>query len=942
MIKGLNISLNRRFSGINNDDTKNSEYIVFGNFDTMDIKPVEKWYDFSPVVIHRNTIQTDNNFFDRYYVKLLFPPENEFVDYGFEYEFWKEINNDKKVSNHYYGLYLLSFAKDIVNRNNSVYELEKYLADILWNCYRKNNDVCTEDEIKNFFKHSYFSIYPMLGYFDLAVLFNTNNLSETLKLINSLNDESSIFNSSLILGQKSQKNENEVPLNEEDNKDVYLSVKLKTCPNFNREECARNLKKKFGNDVSINYVYGNSDLLLFHVPINNVTMEYLTDGYFNPESPLMRHNVKKIHSSVNLEARISQDVNQSVSGSIIKKLNSTNKIDSVTLSEINKFKQILKTYKDFQTEYHLSGRIVCGWNELINLYQESTMYPYTFDIKKVMGDSISTTLHCIEKSINYIYDLDNLNDVFYLMQTVNDFEYAASSLRNYFSEYLKSISFSDLHLMDGSHLPHTAGVFTTKFLFAYYQIVRQYTNFIINNDIETSENTHYSFLVISGNCDETVIIDHFNFLNAEFDPNEELLDEVKPFVIKISEKSLYSIQATMFHLFHECMHNCGNRIRKERAVFVTEFVCRLISDTIADFTFFSKNKILNITSAAQLTIANLDDFKKEIEELRSNYVKKIGNKILELLKPRIVDSFNGIDSKSYILDSISDKIFTEIMNVISLNQTDKNNFFCDVYNIVLNTEIEFFETIKKNFFSELYTNVDTIISTLRFYKSNTKDEYADKDLFQLLAGVINALVDNEIIFNSIDFNIDTSDEIKNILYKIRNENNVYVLVDLASTVFKECYADATAIQSLCVSFEEYIISFILDNENPYAVFHDDSLNSIRIGTILKNCFLIKSAFDLEQKKDSLSKFYSKYNDLFDENVFENAWEKLVLLCNSYFADDNFVSLDNYINLVKRTFEKYDYSEIESIRDFYSISCDESKTGEVIEFLYKFWSELSNE
>jgi hypothetical protein len=63
-------------------------------------------------------------------------------------------------------------------------------------------------------------------------------------------------------------------------------------------------------------------------------------------------------------------------------------------------------------------------------------------------------------------------------------------------------------------------------------------------------------------------------------------------------------------------------------------------------------------------------------------------------------------------------------------------------------------------------------------------------------------------------------------------------------VFKECYADVTSIVVLNTSLEEYIASFVLDNENAKIVFIDEALNVLRIGSVLKIYYNINLLSDL--------------------------------------------------------------------------------------------------
>jgi hypothetical protein len=1011
MGKGLNICLYRRFSDVSEDDTKNSDFIVFGNFDMMDIQTITTLDGFSPVFLNRNN-QQNNIFFDKYYIKLVRLPNDE--SNGFDYSFWEDFKKPEIRSNHFYGLLLLSFSKEVVRDNSSAQKLVEYFKDALKESCAKTNPKYNEE--KNYFSDFHFAVYPMLGYFDLALLFNTNQLSDILEIVNQLKINPDIFNSSLIVGQRSQPQENEEPLQTQEDS-VYLSIKLKIRSKASQKVCVSELYKKFGESINTDYIYnGNSDILVFNIPIYDVYKEYYTGGFFNPESSFMQKSVRRINSTLSYRAAVEKEPEKADNENAVKIQIPDSSVYSVNVYDerIKSFYKKLDEYRRAQRENFLSGRIVSGWYELIKLYEESVVYPYTFDIKRILNDFIDTTLTCVTESIDEIsrFGMKSNNTIYFdYAELVRTFEFQLSSIRNSLSDYIKSISFSDLHLTDGGQLPHAAGVFTTKFLFAYNQIVSTFTKFIISKDKETHPLNIYNFLVISGNGDETLIEDCFYFLKNRYDSIRNLLKERKPFIIRIPERSLYNIQTTMFHLFHECMHKCGDRLRKNRFDHLLDYVCVQIAHNIVGYAFPSLLQYIN--SSQDLFVDDTDEFKKNVENIREKYLKQTEQNLFNILRVYVCKELkNGetLSKSDIILEQAKGVILNNVKVVLSDHLSQSDTFFADTYDLIQKSVLEMLKEIKSYYFSDFFAAVDNAISTYSYYIHNSGNKKENITLHMSLTRIFSALLEDEqpyhdakseekIIYYSIkerlgeDFQkaenrivelltriesgytfsnknevseqiLQDIPEIKNCesyvdiidavfqyqsceeeakrLVEVIERNSVNNSIALAASVFKECYADVTSIVVLNTSLEEYIASFVLDNENAKIVFIDEALNVLRIGSVLKIYYNINLLSDLEDKKERIEKELKKYQ-LLNSNNFDNIWNALVALYKEYEKEQEYYyPLNNYLQQVIETFSGYDYDnkDLKGIRKLYKESSINNNLEIIIEHLYKLWSELA--
>lgn len=156
-------------------------------------------------------------------------------------------------------------------------------------------------------------------------------------------------------------------------------------------------------------------------------------------------------------------------------------------------------------------------------------------------------------------------------------------------DFVADLLRSDKPFIEGNTLSHPAIGSATKILFAYTAILNKIAESMSDND------QRMIFLVISGGADATTAIDLFAFVREDKISKEKNMK--KPVLIVVPEKGLYDIKGTLFRLFHECMHYCGERLRMERYEIYLDIMAEIMSHDILEI--FSGEGFIKKYLAAQ-------------------------------------------------------------------------------------------------------------------------------------------------------------------------------------------------------------------------------------------------------------------------------------------------------------------------------------------------------
>ena len=924
--------------------------VVLGHFDRIMIKPVERWLDFSPTHtedVYRADKCEDNNAtpaVSSYYpIKLLFPGESIESEYDiFQYDTWRSYENLLNKSP-CMSLCLLNFTDNFKKEKGE----NRVLKDF--------QQILKEDSSisKAAIREASFCILPSLGYSDCCILMADQTWKTELELVEQLhslrdgqNDPilSTDYLVPIFYDIRKMKNE------ERFFNGVSLSVNVRLRPGVTAKEFATIIQKEY-TDIRVFRCTGSNDCI---IQTNN---------------PKSSSGLYYTLLTSELNSKIVLDLSTS-----IYLLRDKEETENETHPLSENYDEIKKTIGDFNTaikDYaeqlrlnHRHLRQANALKELSASVLSTCCRPHSSVLTKVFKAFLRDFAWCLEccskkMKAEGVWDFDLM-------------EVQVSELCSSVTGFIADISRSDNYSMEYEKYLHASVGSSTKLLLAFNHWLIN-LNKCICESTEKNSSSEHTFLVTSGGRDQSEAFSAFQFLEPEKDSTGNWYEK-QPILTQLPEMSLLDFSGTILRCFHECLHYCGERYRRERLKYMVGCTAEILSQNIAN-ALFPKLKAYGDAERNYLflnpTGKSSDPILVQAESIYWSYYGQLQREIKNALCKAVVVPKNE-EEPFFFLKNVKSWLYEEFMVLLSGYEDSTmypggiglpaNAFIGILYQAGCDTNREFFTKIRDLFApgigNEFY---DTSIYDFEINKQVFFGKYTENETDKLLVNRIQLIL-SRLLFGDLPDDIVVLDRdsaefrrwMQHVPYIDLCSRNLWKTIDVVTAIFTEAFSDAIACWSLNVSLEDYVISMIfegltLDTE----LRRGDDTITYRVGAVLKLLFnenLTPDQKSLNQEAkigitralDYLNK-HGKKEGNFTGNVLCDRVDAIL----ADYADNSAVGryLYNYLQFCLEEYKKTDITErIAMYREKYEkirlITVDPQESAyyeKLIEMFYVFIS-----
>ena len=806
---------------------------ILGHYDTLKIETIYKWFEFSPKVDwNLSRPRTEPLIVSRYPIKLLFPEQSVMRIPKLEYEGW-ERPEDLLSDNPYITVVLVKLTDGF--KGSEFKDLFcRFTTAVIKNAEKTGLDL---SEVNC-------GIFPSLGYSDFCILCAGKKWRPSLDLIENLHamlddDGTPILSTDYMItalhGLPSEKS-----------MDAQLSVRLNLSPGYT----AQTLAKLVPAGVEVYRTSGGSDCALFSktYKASSDLINFLLQGNSGASNFI-------IDMASALLLRVKKESGDIKELILSDKMRNCEKTKQKILDEvIAPFLQAVSDYENMLTSNKRPTRQVNILREIAVTFENIALQNHSAQISAVLKPFFQHFTNSLKLCVTQVKMCDHdLNLIVRMEQEVSIF-------CDYIVSYLADLSRSDCFFMEREKYNHPSISSSTKLLLAFNRWLNDVTELVQKTTLPENL-SEYSFLVTSGGCDQTQNFDAFHFLEPE-DKSNDIFERI-PNIVQLSEMSIFDFSGTILRTVHECMHNCGERLRNVRVDCLFMFVSQMYATIISRAIFQEERYVLYAeTVITKLFQENLNETDMDTirGRLKSNHagiekslISKISDYILEQLRERkstewteaqilsknirdwliveLAEIFSVYKSE-YTADGHESLHFSELAKILYDNIQQANKEYlelCDNICLEFNIPTKVFSFDLERYSIIAPTDVD------KFDSERTNDRTVNR----LVQVVLSHLTMSGDIFGHVAFLFDSKPEgqIQRFPYATLAEQNIWDVLQVCVDVFSETFADMVACMTLGAEFEDYILMHIFEDWDLAESLDTCSFaNQMRIPAVLELCF----------------------------------------------------------------------------------------------------------
>lgn len=919
---GILFTLKKRMQNPSKDDNDQYDFLTCGYYDGLDIRCIDRWYDYRPKgLMNRGlAIKIQDQFIDLFTIKALFPVNvNTLEEQGF---FYTPILKQEQIKAPFMALSLINISEQFADQcmgyealNQSVY---KYVSAVLH---------------ENQYSSLKCAVFPAIGYSDYVILYFSESFSEIATMIDGLrrkklkNDRIAFSSCYTVCGINPGWNGD---LGTFDETGVKLSIKINLKSGRSSGEFISDFKKKAKelyqkegiSEEEIKkiekdweqyfHTFGNSDsIFISDGHLRTCFLLYKKGQLFNPESSFFQSYITNIHTSIHIkEDGIASEFNF---GELEK---TTAKIERIqkTWTEYLEFIPIFEKFIDIN---NLHKRLLKSLEQMMKNYLNLAQLLHSFEVEVVIGQIFKALIQNLRYVINE-YCKENSEILLGVIGSLNKF-------RDIISVYLTDMAHSDKLFIEGQTLTHPSIGSAAKLLFAYNNMLLKLMNRMRCSEQEEAL-SEFRILVTSGGCDRTNVRDLFNYLGNK-------IECPKILIATIPEISLYDIKGTTFRLFHECMHFCGKRHRKERYHFFLRSIVNYITYNISTLIYNNDNFELYFREISTYFAGNLVTMERARNELNEIYMRNFQNLLknmsLCILKDRYFCKY-GTEELDYYFKNLENNLFCiEKITELFLSDIMENGTLGNrLYHCLNDSQMVLFKELS-DYAREhgiLYTGFDSYIQHKKYLEQKGLME---SEIVCFLHEYLGLFLQR--LHNGSLTKIDNAGDV------IRYEE----LFESVSGAFKESFADCFSMKALDMEYVDFLLSFIYEEWDMELALPDYLLNIMRIGADLSVMYHIEGELSQAQENRIIDRVeYWKTQGYEYRNV-----DQLIERINSILSDYSDLKtsgltgeLEDYLRLC---IEDKDFPVCDELIQFYK-ACDFTKEEDllmVMEYLTCEWEGL---
>lgn len=922
--RGILFTLKKRMQNPSKDDNDQYDFLTCGYYDGLDIRCIDKWYDYRPKgLMNRGlAIKMQDQFIDLFTIKALFPENvNALEEQGF---FYMPILNQEEIKVPFMALSLMNISEQFADQCMGYEALNQAV-------YSDVRAVLNENQYRSL----KCAVFPAIGYSDYIILYFSESFSEIASMIDGLRrkklaNNRIAFSSCYTVCGINPKWDGD--LGNFDEAGVKLSIKINLKSGRSSRQFISEFKKKakelyqkegisekkmeeIGNDwKQYFHTFGNSDsIFISDGHLRDYFLLYKKRQLFNPESSFFQSYITNIHSSIHIkEAGIADEFNFEE----LKEAEAKGKRIQKIWAEYSVF---IEKFEDFIKQNNLHKRILKSLEQMMKNYINLAQLLHSFEVEVIIGQIFEALI----QNLRYVMDKYDTASVDISLHSVIA---SLNKFRDIISVYITDMAHSDKLFIEGQTLTHPSIGSAAKLLFAYNNMLLNLMNRMRSSEREEAL-SKFRILVTSGGCDRTNVRDLFSDLGNK-------IECPKILIATIPEISLYDIKGTTFRLFHECMHFCGKRHRKERYHFFLRSIVNYISHNISVLIYSSDSFELYFREISTYFVDDPVTLEKVRNELNEIYIRNFQtlhyNLNLAILENRYFCEYDNGEYLDYYFKNLERNLFhvEKIAELFLSDIMEEGTLGNRLYHCLNNSQMALFKDFSDYAKEQgiLYTGFDSYIQHKRYLLQR-------------------GLKESEIVcFLHEYLGLFLQQFYNRTLTKIENAEDVIqydLLFDAVSGAFKESFADCFSMKALDMGYVDFLLSFIYEEWDMELALPYYFLNIIRIGADLSVMYHIEGRLSQAQEKKIIDRVeHWKTKGYEYQNV-----DQLIKRINSILSDyDSLkkrgltVEIENYLKLC---IDDKDFPICEELIQFYQ-ACDFTKGEDlymVMEYLTCEWEGL---
>lgn len=899
---GLLLNLKKRKLFLTSDDTDNYDYLLFGNFDGISIRPVHNWYALAPTLTMDEDAANltgeyihlqDAPYISTYVLKLLFPQSISPSCLGcYNYDFWRSSGDPGQKEKLYKNQPCPFFSIIMMNVSHAVaahYSVQEQGTSKLFEYISKE----VKDQIGSDFPFLNCGLFESFGYYDYIMLVRAPSFQMILKLGDTLKrlrfeGGPAISACYTILGIDNwTKNDGALPTEycrafKDAVKGVErIEITLQFRPGCSGSKLIQLLRAD-NLEILDRRSHGNADALLVLEgdQLPKLLPQYLKNGHLNPGCPAYSANILSKSTEFLFVPRSLPS-----SGPLPEDNPPGENTDLLP----GQYSAIFQRFKEMRLKEQKSQRLTTAMRQTVLRYRNLASCDHAFELKYFLKPIFDSLFENMNRTMTLIDDIterrkvkENLDLEWEQAHYWNELERALRAFRESVGGFLSDIALSDRYFIEDSQLRHPPIGSATKLIFVYNLLVKRVAERL------NQEKCQYSFLVKSGGSDDVDVSNLFNFLPLN-KPGEANHSEDCLLVIELPERLLYSPQGSLFAILHETFHILGNRNRELRlqemeAAAADSFAWLL-------YSVLQRPEGLFKMSFDPDAMDNHEEIKileqlcaQEMEAFRSG----VSQELFQALQKEIGDP----SSLELFSRTIVDRLIHAAKQCLTLDFQCKNQLFHKVYLLLHQT----YQKIAESFFAHdnRYVELGLYIRLMRLFRGNNTqippyDEHMDQYAFEVLWNLFELAGGNMVDF-PLEL-VDDQENRQNLIKFIQQENNrIESVISNCFTAMNEAFSDCMAIKILNMPLEDYCVCHCLMQEGTVSSIlaaSDDTV--LRIGCVLQYAYGISECFSEEEKKKISDKVQS-LNDAhafitqLDANILIEQLEVLIRTCNYGYGD----------------------------------------------------------
>lgn len=832
---------------------------VLGYFDRLTFQRVDRWFDFSPrtSAIRFDPKQSSSDVrgagfpLSMYPIKMLFPSSNvmeRLHERGLDYAFW--MNDIAKQLDSFPCLTVVlinltdAFKEKRVTHDTCDKQLEQLVKVLDGGLFYTLGGAAPFDKAKA--EAAHLCIMPSLGYSDYCVLIAEKDWSFAPALIEylhraTLNDKPVLSTDYVIpvyhiMEGTTGKSH---PIQSQGHQaGMRMSMRIHLRPGV----ALGDVQQAVGSSLEVWQITGSSDCVLVSPKGQDFSqlMAMAMSGHKKGKKTIKNLVVSTeatIHNTV---------IGNSQSPSKHRLANPPSKNQ-----KIDRLREVLQEYWFLLKKENQHMRLFGAVWEKITSIENICRQPHNWALQSVIEQWLDAFTYCFIQELKAMNEeTESSQPNMFSGEIRQRIKYVQDVMEVFISEvgsYIADLSRSDCFFMETERYNHPSVSSATALLLAYN---RWQNRFVV--DVLKEEGAHrlsqYVFLVRCGGCDKTHTTDLFSGteptikdLSGTKKKKREILIEKKPFITHMSEMALFDCSGAVLRMTHECMHYCGNRMRKERMHYVFVFTSRYLARLLA-YAFFSyKDYVRHLLNQLETKFGLSEGrLARQVEDCWGENLHKLEEKIARAIEENLSRYYDAEkeswDERNYVSTNLKywmlEKLSSQFLWYHRADAKEAKFYsrFVDVlYQCILVTARDFYD--RCNWIIQCYNSrisfcaieKRVIDSYLELWEH--KNEYQDNETIRLIHAVLDQMLANpEIPLDDKTFESLQDDDLNITVEEVVFGN------------FGETFADVEACIRLGATLSDYLLAFAFEEWDIEKALPADLTFVYRLPPVICLCF----------------------------------------------------------------------------------------------------------